>query len=58
MLHKMKLNSKPFESIKSGSKTIELRLNDEKRQQVSVGDFIEFSLTDDPSKKIQDPYLP
>lgn len=53
MLHKMKLNSKPFESIKSGIKTIELRLNDEKRQQVKVGDFIEFSLTDDPSKKIQ-----
>jgi uncharacterized protein (DUF1810 family) len=49
----MKLNLKPFESIKSGRKTIELRLNDEKRQQVKVGDFIEFSLTDDSAKKIQ-----
>ena len=43
MLHCMKLNRDPFEKIKSGSKTIEMRLFDEKRQRISVGDFIEFS---------------
>ena len=33
-LHKMKLNAEPFDMIKQGEKTIELRLNDEKRRQV------------------------
>ena len=42
-LHKMKLNSTPFEMIKSGEKTIELRLYDEKRQQIKVGDKIVFT---------------
>lgn len=35
------------------SKTIELRLNDEKRQQVQVGDFIEFSMIDNSREKLQ-----
>ena len=39
----MKLNSTPFEMIKSGEKTIELRLFDEKRQQLKVGDRILFT---------------
>lgn len=52
MLHQMKLKSEPFCKIKSGSKTIELRLNDEKRQQVQVGDFIEFSQIDDSSQRL------
>ena len=43
MLHKMKLNESPFERIKNGTKTIEFRLYDEKRQQVKIGDKIEFS---------------
>ena len=43
MLHKMKLQEDPFERIKNGTKTIEFRLYDEKRQQVKVGDQIEFS---------------
>lgn len=42
-VHKMKLNPTPFEMIKSGEKTIELRLFDEKRQQVKVGDKIVFT---------------
>lgn len=42
MLHTMKLNESPFERIKNGSKTIEFRLFDEKRQQIKVGDQIEF----------------
>ncbi len=52
MLHQMKLKSEPFCKIKSGSKTIELRLNDEKRQQVQVGDFIEFTMLDDTAQKL------
>ncbi len=43
MLHKIKLNESPFERIKNGTKTIEFRLFDEKRQQIKVGDQIEFS---------------
>lgn len=43
MIHKMKLNESPFERIKNGTKTIEFRLFDEKRQQIKVGDKIEFS---------------
>ena len=40
---KMGLGQLPFEAIESGSKTIEVRLNDEKRQQIAVGDIIEFA---------------
>jgi ASC-1-like (ASCH) protein len=42
MLHKMKLKPKPFEKIKSGEKTIEIRLFDEKRQKLAIGDNIKF----------------
>ena len=52
MLHHMKLQSEPFHKIKNGRKTIELRLNDEKRQKVRVGDFIEFSQMDDPLQRL------
>ena len=41
----MKLNPAPFERIKSGQKTIELRLYDEKRQLVNIGDEIVFTNT-------------
>lgn len=43
MKHEMKLNNEPFECIKNGTKTIELRLNDEKRKLLKVGDYIEFT---------------
>lgn len=39
----MKLNTEPFNMIKSGKKTIELRLNDEKRKNIGIGDIIEFT---------------
>mgnify|MGYP000889139064 CR=1 FL=1 len=52
MTHEMKLQPSPFEKIKSGSKTIEIRLNDEKRKLVKVGDEIVFSLMTNPSQKI------
>ena len=43
MLHYMKLNPEPFEKIKSGKKTVELRLYDEKRRQLHIGDEICFT---------------
>lgn len=53
MLHTMKLKKEPFDKIKKGTKTIELRLYDEKRQKVQVGDYIEFSLIDNSREKLQ-----
>ena len=41
----MKLRPAPFEMIKSGQKTIELRLYDEKRQKIKAGDEILFTNT-------------
>ena len=39
----MNLQPKYFDFVKNGTKRIELRLNDEKRQQLKLGDEIEFS---------------
>ena len=44
-IHTMKLHHSPFQMIKSGEKTIELRLFDEKRQQLKAGDKIAFTNT-------------
>lgn len=46
----MKLDRAPFNAVKSGEKTVELRLYDEKRRAVSVGDEIEFTCTDGGEK--------
>lgn len=40
---KMSLYHQPFEAIKAGTKKIEVRLNDEKRSKLHVGDRIEFT---------------
>jgi len=48
----MKLSSIPFEKIENGTKIIESRLFDEKRQAISLGDSIIFSMSDDPSRKV------
>lgn len=52
MLHKMNLNESPFERIKNGAKTIEFRLYDEKRQQIKIGNKIEFSKLPDLQEKL------
>lgn len=52
MLHKMKLKESPFERIKNGTKKIEFRLYDEKRQQIKIGDQIEFSKLPDLQEKL------
>lgn len=46
----MNLNPEPFGLIANGSKTIELRLNDEKRQLLSEGDTIVFTNTQSGEK--------
>ena len=43
MKHEMKLNNGPYTNIKNGTKTIELRLNDEKRQLLKIKDLIELT---------------
>lgn len=47
MRHEMSLRPKPFEAIASGRKTYELRLHDEKRRMIRVGDEILFTCTAD-----------
>lgn len=42
----MKLRNDPFKMIKSGKKKIEMRLYDEKRKLIKVGDLIEFRNVD------------
>ncbi len=46
MTHYMKLNPSPFFMIKSGKKTYELRLLDEKRRQIAIGDTLVFTNTE------------
>ena len=42
MIHVMKLKEQYFDCIKNGKKEYEIRLNDEKRRKIKIGDFIEF----------------
>ena len=45
MIFKMNLWNDSFIAIKNGSKTIEMRLNDEKRRQIKENDILEFTNT-------------
>lgn len=42
-IHEMKLNNEPWVAVKKNKKSIELRLNDEKRKKIHVGDSIIFT---------------
>lgn len=42
-VYDMNLNPGPFGSIRSGSKTVEMRLNDERRVGIEKGDLIRFT---------------
>ena len=53
MHHPMKLQSEPFAQILAGTKKIEIRLFDEKRQKIHVGDTIIFSCMDNELDTIQ-----
>jgi ASC-1-like (ASCH) protein len=41
-MHQMGLYGEYFNAIKEGKKTVEVRLNDEKRRKILIGDTIEF----------------
>ncbi len=43
MIFEMNLHNEPFELIKSKSKTIEMRINDERRKNLKKGDEIIFT---------------
>ena len=42
MKYIMKLNPKYFEYMKNGTKEVEIRLNDDKRKNIKIGDEIIF----------------
>ena len=48
----MNLNDEPFFQIRDGIKTIEVRLFDEKRQRIRVGDTILFLRKNRPEERI------
>lgn len=49
MLHEMRLRDEPFDAIKSGNKKVEIRLMDERRRAIHVGDSVVFSRMDNPN---------
>ena len=51
--HEMRLNAEPFEAIERGEKTIELRLYDEKRRNIRVGDIVRFTHSADESRTLE-----
>ena len=42
-MHELHLHPEVFDLIKNGSKNIEMRLNDEKRRNMKIGDVIRFT---------------
>ena len=50
--HIMNLTPSPLKMIREGTKTIELRLLDEKRKDISVGDTIVFNNTEDENDSL------
>ena len=56
--HSMRLQEKFFNYIKYGTKRIELRLFDEKRQAIQVGDEIIFAKNDDDGDRITAKEIP
>ncbi len=53
MYHQMRLSPAPFEQIQCGKKTIELRLWDEKRRLIHIGDTICFTNTQDANAQLR-----
>ena len=46
-MHRMRLDPEPFSMVECGRKTIELRLYDDKRKAIRIGDVIRFTNTAD-----------
>ena len=53
MKHVMNLQDAPYDLIQEGIKTVELRLYDEKRKTISVGDEIVFLRSSDQSASLR-----
>ncbi len=53
MEHEMSLTGQAFDRIRSGAKVIEIRLYDEKRRKVGVGDTIVFSKLPEKTEKLR-----
>ncbi|MBO7244760.1 MAG: ASCH domain-containing protein [Alphaproteobacteria bacterium] len=52
-MHYMSVKQPYFNLLKTGKKTIELRLFDEKRQKIKMGDYILFSNIDNREENFQ-----
>ena len=52
MVYRMKLNDNAFEKMKAGIKKVELRLFDEKRSMLEIGDYIIFTNLTDEFKEL------
>ena len=50
-MHKLNVKAKYYNMLKSGTKTIELRLYDDKRKNIKIGDYIEFANNSDADDK-------
>ena len=50
MVHRMRLRAQPYEQIAAGTKIFELRLYDEKRRAIRVGDTVAFVNAEDDSR--------
>ncbi|MFA9559454.1 ASCH domain-containing protein [Evansella sp. AB-rgal1] len=53
MIHQMGLYGEYFDSIKKGKKKVEVRLNDEKRRKIEVGDSIKFIKVPEQDETLQ-----
>lgn len=53
MIHEMKLRPEYFNFINNGTKRIELRLYDEKRQLIKLGDTIRFLKEPEKTEKLE-----
>ena len=53
MTHSMQLAPDPFRMVRAGTKTIELRLYDEKRRKLRIGDEIIFTCTEAPFETVE-----
>ncbi|KQL50386.1 hypothetical protein AN964_22220 [Heyndrickxia shackletonii] len=52
-MHQMGLYGEYFEAIKKGKKKVEVRLNDEKRRKIKIGDTIKFIKVPEQDETLQ-----
>jgi len=53
LIHEFKLHPGPFDLIKSGKKTLEVRLYDAKRKKIKLNDIVVFSKRPDFKEKVK-----